>query len=817
MLLVQKILGAKSPRLLTSFFVGMSVFFSSGAFAQIDEVIVRASKRETNLQSTPIAVSAIQAEDVNSLIARDIGDVAVLAPNFSAAKITGFNAAGFSMRGAGQTDIIVYSDPQVGVAIDDFIVPHVQTQLLDVFDIEQVEVLRGPQGTLFGKNTTAGMVTLRTKRPDLDEANAKFNVLLADFGRQEIRAAVNLPITDKIAIRASGLFAESDGYYKAGGLLMDAPAIDPNTLLFSSFPPADGSTGDGRDLGGEDVFSGRFKVLYEATDKLTALLQYEIIRDNSDAVPSVNDTPADIDPATGFTRFAWAGGIFNAPVQSGDPLNNAASTDRDDNLLNMSQGHQVDVDGLYLNLEYAMDKGNVFFMAGKREQDSLLPSTYTGVNGTLSLFDANRADVRETTQYELRYASDLGGNLEYVTGIFMQEDDTTFCVTQILGFLDYFANVGGAPAFPGTYNNTPLVLCSAQQQEAQAVFIDATYDISDRLSLSGGYRYTEEDKAWIGRNRVPFQSLTGGFDANLTAATIGGPLAAADFTTYSAGVLGTDQTWEEDSYRFTASYQVSDDVFSYITYARGFKSGAFNDQTGTVAALSAANIAPTNPEYADSIEIGLKSDLFDNQLRLNVAAFNVEYTDAQRQIAATFGNDQETRFFNAAEATVNGIETEFTFVPSKVPGLTIQGNLSLQDGDFDKFEADTNFDGTIDVDFSDRPLTRTPEVQAALQISYEKDHGEVSSQAVMTIFHEDDQINNYSDLGEAYDTVLESKTLIDVSYGLIDNDNDWSVRAFVKNATDERYRVSSQPVATLWVFSQYGPPRTAGVEMTFDF
>ncbi|MGC6521194.1 MAG: TonB-dependent receptor [Candidatus Micropelagos thuwalensis] len=817
MLLVQKILGAKSPRLLTSFFVGMSVFASSGAFAQIDEVIVRASKRETNLQSTPIAVSAIQAEDVNSLVARDIGDVAVLAPNFSAAKITGFNAAGFSMRGAGQTDIIVYSDPQVGVAIDDFIVPHVQTQLLDVFDIEQVEVLRGPQGTLFGKNTTAGMVTLRTKRPELDETDFKLNVRLAEYGREEIRVAMNIPVTDKIAVRASGLFAESDGYYQAGGFVMNAPAIDPTTNLFTSFPPADGTTGDGRSLGGEDVFSGRFKVLYEATDNLTALLQYEIIRDDSDAVPSINETPTDIDPATGATRFAWAGPLFNAPVQAGDPLNNAASTDRDDNLLNMSQGHQVDVDGIYLNLEYAMDKGNVFFMAGTREQDSRLPSTYTGVNGTLSLFDANRADQRETTQYELRYASDLGGNLEYVTGIFMQEDDTTFCVTQVLGFLDYFAGVGFAPAFPGTYNNTPLVLCNAQQQEAQAVFIDATYDVSDRLTLSGGFRYTEEEKAWIGRNRVPFQSLTGGFDVNLTAATIGGPLAAADFTTYSAGVLGTDQTWEEDSYRFTASYQVSDDVFSYITYARGFKSGAFNDQTGTVAALSAANIAPTNPEYADSIEIGLKSDLFDNQLRLNVAAFNVEYTDAQRQIAATFGNDQETRFFNAAEATVNGIETEFTFVPAKVPGLTIQGNLSLQDGDFDKFEADTNFDGTIDVDFSDRPLTRTPEVQAALQVSYEQDYGDITGQAVMTIFHEDDQVNNYSDLGEAYDTVLESKTLIDVSYALIDNNNNYSVRAFVKNATDERYRVSSQPVATLWVFSQYGPPRTAGVEMTFDF
>ena len=287
MLLVQKILGVKLPRLLTSLFVGMSVFASSGAFAQIDEVIVRASKRETNLQSTPIAVSALRAEDVNSLVARDIGDVAVLAPNFSAAKVTGFNAASFAMRGAGQTDIIVYSDPQVGVAIDDFIVPHVQTQLLDIFDIEQVEVLRGPQGTLFGKNTTAGMVTLRTKRPELDETDVKLNVRLAEYGREEIRVAINVPVTDKIAIRASGLFAESDGYYKNG-----ADRVD--TAAFVTTGP---SAGDGRSLGGEDVFSGRFKVLYEASDNLTALLQYEIIRDDSDAVPSINETPTDVDPA----------------------------------------------------------------------------------------------------------------------------------------------------------------------------------------------------------------------------------------------------------------------------------------------------------------------------------------------------------------------------------------------------------------------------------------------------------------------------------------------------------------------------------------
>ena len=192
----------------------------------------------------------------------------------------------------------------------------------------------------------------------------------ADFGRQEIRAAVNLPITDKIAIRASGLFAESDGYYKAGGFLMNAPLlIQLHFYLVLSHllmvRPVTAVIWVARMF--FQVVS-KFSTKQQTTSQL--LLQYEIIRDNSDAVPSVNETPTDIDPATGATRFAWAGPLFNAPVQPGDPLDNAASTDRDDNLLNMSQGHQVDVDGLYLNLEYAMDKGNVFFMAGKREQDS---------------------------------------------------------------------------------------------------------------------------------------------------------------------------------------------------------------------------------------------------------------------------------------------------------------------------------------------------------------------------------------------------------------------------------------------------------------
>jgi len=799
--------------LLSALFVTSLVTFTpkGQVLAQVDEIIVQATRRDTDLQTTPVAVSAVQGEAAETIFARDIGDIAVLVPNFSAATITAFNAASFAMRGAGQADIIVYSDPPVGVAIDGFVVPHVQTQLLDAFDIEQIEVLRGPQGTLFGKNTTAGMVTLRTKRPVIGELTTKASLLLANYGRREIRAAVNIPASDKLAFRFAGMFVNSDGYYTNGGPVINV-SVDPMTGQLASTPPWDGMTrGDGSDLGGEDVFSGRFKALYEPTDALSIVLQYEIIRDESDSVPAVNESPAG-------SPYAWAGPLFGVPEQPGDPLDNAAVTNRDDNLLNMSQGQRVYVDGFYINADWRLDKGTVHYVGGYREQESRLPNTYTGVGGTLSLFDANRSDDRETAQHELRFTSDFGGNLEFVTGLFYQEDETTFCVTQILGFLDYFAAVDGAPQFPGSYNENPLVLCNAQEQEAQAAFIDGSYDISDRFTISAGLRYTEEEKSWIGRNRVAYQALAGGFDTTLTAESLGHPLAAADFVKYPTGVRFTDREWSEESYRLTLSYQATDNVFTYATYAHGFKSGAFNDQTGTVAALTDRNIAPTDPEFADSMELGIKSDLFDNQFRLNAALFRVEYEDAQRQLNATFGVDQETRFFNAAEVTVDGLEVEFTWAPINVPGLNVAGNFSWQDGEFDKFEADTNFDGTVDVDLSGRDLIRAPETQWTLQLSYEHQiMNNLDSRFVVTAAYEDENLFTHADLGPDFDTYLNDKTLVDVSYGIHNREKGYSITAFVKNATDERYRTASQAVATLWVHTQYGPPRTYGLQLAVEF
>ncbi|MFD2499606.1 TonB-dependent receptor [Rhizorhabdus histidinilytica] len=183
----------------------------------LQEIVVTATRRDSNLQSTAIAISAVDESLIRQASPRNVGDLAAFVPNFSAATITNFNAASFSIRGVGQNSIIVYFEPPVAVLVDDFVMPSVQTQLLDTFDVSQVEVLRGPQGTLFGKNTTGGAVVVKTKRPQLEKIEVEGRLQVGDFGTVIPQAAFNLPIGQTLAFRGVIGHTQSDGYYKNGG------------------------------------------------------------------------------------------------------------------------------------------------------------------------------------------------------------------------------------------------------------------------------------------------------------------------------------------------------------------------------------------------------------------------------------------------------------------------------------------------------------------------------------------------------------------------------------------------------------------------
>jgi len=594
------------------------------------------------------------------------------------------------MRGVSETTIILYKESPVGVTLDEFVVPHIQTSNLEVFDIESFEVLRGPQGTLFGKNTTGGVINVRTKRPVLEENSAEVQLQYGSFDTRKANVALNFAAGDKVAFRFAGMYLNSDGYYKN-----NAP-YGPIGETVAPFNTAkwlgDSGVGDGSDIGGDDVFSGRAKLMWSPNDDVNILLQYEIVRDRGDSPPIVQESTA------GYVVPLWS---FPSAPPNEDPLKNAGSTLRDDGkFLDIPGGHRIDIDGFYLNGDWAINNNyTLYFNAGTREQESVLPSSYVGNTGPISLFDASRDDDRKTSQLEVRLGSNLDGPLNFVVGGFFQEDDTEFCVLQYVGFLDGFFT--GAP--PDFFNDNPRILCNKQDAEAKALYVDGTWDVNDRFHITAGFRYTDEKKAWAGR---PMRFALGGkslFDALDTV------LDGADFEKYPEGVVYDDHSWSEPTYRLILGYDFNEDLFGFFGYSRGFKSGGYNDQLGTqLDPITELAAQPTEPEIADSLEGGIKSTFADGAASIAINAYWVEYTDAQRTFNVSFpGGGQETLFFNAAEMTVKGVELEGAWAASE--SLLFNYNVSYMDAKFDKFEADTNFDGEIDIILTGAPVTRAPD------------------------------------------------------------------------------------------------------------
>jgi len=781
------------PLLFSSLFV-FAQDASEEASGVLEEITVTATRRgETDIMAMPVSMTALSGEEIDRFALRDLNDVAVMVPGLSAGSVSGFNSAQFSMRGTTETSIILYKESPVGTTIDEFVVPSMQTSNLEMFDIEAVEVLRGPQGTLFGKNTTGGVINVRTKQPVLSENSGEAQLQLGDFGTRKANLAFNFG-NDTVAFRFAGMYLKSDGYYKNGAVW--------GPLCCGMDNDGESGVGDGRDLGGDDVFSGRAKLLWSPNEDFNLTFQYEFIRDRGDSPPIVSDSVNGVY----FATF-WG---MPGHDRSKDPLDQAGSTLRNEFYVDIPGGHKVDVNGIYLNGDWAInDDLTLYFNAGNRDQESRLPSSYGGTSGPVSLFDATRDDNRDTSQFEARIASNSDSALDWVVGVFFQEDDTEFCVMQIVGMLDGFGL--GLP--PGTFNNLPQLLCNTQDAEAKALYADGTWAVNDRFRITAGIRYSDEEKAWAGRSRITT------LEGQPVMDVINEPIEGSDFNRFPEGVQHSADSWSEPTYRLIFDYDLTENVFGFIGYSRGFKSGGYNDQTGTILnPIPDTGLAPVIPEIADSFEGGIKSTFADGKASIMVNAYHVVYTDAQRTLNASFTDPetglllgQETLFFNAAEMTVNGVDVEGAWAPTS--SLTLHYNVAYMDASYDKFEADTNFDGEIDTDLSGNPVTRAPEWMGSVSGNYlwpMNNGGNV--QFDLRYSYEDESVSSYSDLGSELNTILESKNLLDASISYWAPDGRWYVRLLGSNLTDDRYKTGALDVSGVWVMAAYGRPRYYGLE-----
>jgi iron complex outermembrane receptor protein len=784
----------------------------------LDEIVVTATRRESNLQSTPVAVTALETQLLESFTPRTLADVALLVPNFSANKINGFNAASFAMRGVGNTDIIVYNEAPVAVIIDDFVMPSTQTQLLDPFDVQEVEVLRGPQGTLFGKNTTGGAVVVKTKAPLLDETNVETQGGFGSFNEFNVQGALNVPlISHQLALRLVASEEREDGWMRNGAT---------DTIGGVAY------RGDGQRVGGTDVFTGRAKLLWQPNDNLKALFTYEMLSDRSQTPGAVNVTPTNDTPGTSKPYFDFA--LLGLPGYTGNnPLGAAGVDNRSGYLVNEQNGHRVDANGEHLNIDYTVDPGTFTWVQGYRSQDSSLPSDYTGVVGPVSVFDANRSDRRKTWQEEVRFASVQMGPWNFVSGAFYQHDNTKFCVAQILGIYDLFGVPTPPGLQPGGYNNNPQVLCNEQTEQSEALYGETNFKFTDADTLTIGARITRDSKEWVGRQQVFVQQLpspTGAIVPAFTYQQLGGLMNAANFSEYPFGVVSDSHVWTQPTYRITYSHQFDPDLFGYVNFSRGFKAGGYNDQVGTGGTpITNAEKQPTDPEKANSFEVGMKSELFDRKIRLNEALFYVKYIDLIRQVVSPIENSngsvgEETLFKNAAQMNAYGIENEFT--AQLAEGLVLRVPFSFQHCEYEKFSTlytNPTTGATNTIDLSSLPVNRCPDVTATIDVSYTTPLPWTNGRVTVDVNDNwvSKNLDTYSitpQFNQSFtQTYADARALLGASMTYTGEDGHWFARVYGRNLTDRIYKESGQNVDPLWVWAFYGEPRFVGGEIGYKF
>ena len=841
-------------KLFIAFAIFLSPVFSINSFAQeesasnrlsIEEIIVTGTKRDIAQQDVPVAVSTLTAKQLDNTFRNDVFALGQLAPNVTLTPQNGFNAIAGGMRGTGFISILVTKDPSVGVVVDDFAFNHVQAQAIEMFDMEQVEIYRGPQGTLFGKNTTGGAISFTTKKPVLGET---FFDLETSYGQyssndasiEKISAAVNFPIGDTIAVRLSVIQDEEEGFYtnnKSSGNVVSFGGPGSNALFsqggqindVGTTQNADGtftSVGNGAKIGGKDVLAAKLKVRFEPSEFYRADFTYEYLDDSSDAPATANDTPGGGAEAYLFPNLGFPG--YQDGPNPGNPFSTGESQTCN-TFTCIGRGHAIEVEGFYLTQTFNFDNFTLKSITGIRDQDEVLNSTYTGESYT-SLYDAARNTAREQTQQEFRITSNFDGAFNFVAGAAYYEDNLEFVVFGNLGFVDLVSPAGTSGALQ--FANVAEIQATAQDRETTAFYIDASFDITDQIKLTVGARHTEDEKKF---SRQQFASDGAGFALIFTPDQYLGPwtnpIPKEDFgLNYNA-----DKDFEGDTWRVVLDYQLDEDTLLYGSIATGFVSGGFAETCGSVFTCQ-----PYNDEENTNIEFGFKADRMDGRLRFNGAIFQTEYESLQRDSVITrlVGDTQfqETASVNEGETTATGFEIEFQYLATE--NLRIDGFLGLLDHEYDVYapglDAGSLLTGaasgvTMNPDLSGLSVPFSPETTAGLTLTYFQDlqSGGTLTYSASVHYRDEFELSPFPANGEGgtidnpiirqkRNTQAEERTLVN-AYVTWDMNDNVALTLWGRNLTDETHRISANPVAALWNFTRYGAPRSIGLKAALNF
>lgn len=716
-----------------------------------EKILVTARRREEDLQETPISIAVYPSEALEDRSMRDLSDLSDFTPNmdFTNMSIQGGSSSDaiVYIRGIGQISTALFSDPGVGLYVDGVYLARAQGAVLDLLDLERAEILRGPQGTLFGKNTIGGAIHLITRKPD-STFDADLQLAAGSFDRVDAKLRVDGPLAEKVYGSLALASTSSDG-------------------IGRSLATGEEYYDDNRD-------SGRLALRFAPRDGVTLDWTADYTREREHAVDwTLLFLDHSVPILDFYNRVTGAAGFptYSEQFITGDPLRTFSDEE------NFSHG---DVWGTALSAGWTLGGLELRSITSYRELDYDVSFDLDGA--------PIRYGFRPTTTTQEQFSGELqllglaaADRLAWVVGaLYFTEDSHETSQGQLFGGLfealeaapgpvfappglpDFLCDPGppppGLPCFGGAGNPVNLAFLIDPDRRgvddlgtaSYALFGEGTFSPGAKLSLTAGLRYTHETKDYRLRS-VPGPS------------SFVPPLE-----------LFNEDTWEAVTPRFSLAYQAKPDVLLYASISNGFKSGGFNGLRG---GGTGSLLEPFDPERVWTYELGLKSDWLSRRLRLNGALFFNDYTDLQLTAAVTLDNQPATLIENAGKSEVKGFELELRAQPGK--GWLLDLGIGYIDAEY------TELDPSVVGIPRDGTIPKTPEWSVVFSPQYtfrRADGGAVILRADYSY-----KSRFFHDVGNTEEVAQEPYDLVHARASYLLPSGRWEVALFGTNLTDESY------------------------------
>ncbi|MDO9490421.1 MAG: TonB-dependent receptor [Sphingomonadaceae bacterium] len=743
----------------------------------VEEIVVTAQRREQKLQDVPIAVTAFGQDFLEDRNVTSFAGIQGFTPNVKIVVTNRNSAPAISMRGSVTINPAPSFEPTVALYLDGVYLSKQYGSLVDNADIDHIEVLRGPQGTLFGRNTLAGAINIVSRKPT-GELGGSLKVGTGNYGSQLLRGSVDLPAFGNLSVKLSGSYTGHDGYVKV------APTP------FTAIVPRAGAA-QAREFQSESHKAFRVAARYQADPNFTVDYTYDFSRADDTmgfSQPTFFSPGGIFDPASP----TYQGGLNPATgVYAGNPLNLYVFPNERSKF-----GYQGNAFPKAITGKNPLEEDTENQLHALTLTWDVGPLTLKSISSYRDLYHAwsndtdgvplNLLTSALTMDYESKsqefQATGSAGDFSYTAGLYYFDDDGSAYNPQ-----QFF---GGALSIGGYGFKTKAYAAYGQ--------LEFTPSALPQLTLIAGLRYSDEEKQ-TSRYVNSVNATTGVITPVIPVGT------------------GAKASFDSLTPAFTAKYDLTDDVNVYARYAKGFKSGGFNGDAGN--ALEA--VTPFKPETVSSYEIGAKGRFLDGRLQTNFAAFWDRHTDMQLSVFLGQGT-LASGIRNAGKADIKGIELEVQAIPAE--WLKIGGSLGTLNADYKEF-----IDAGVNV-ANDRAFPYTPKMTASGNVDLRLLEGDWGRARLLIDYVHSDSYYIYPYTtrvdysgNTAATTRADSSDIFDVRF-LVDRieTGKGTVEAslWVKNVFDSSDRVSGIDFGASFghaTVSYYNPPRTYGADLTFRF